>query len=187
MVSVYKCEIFSNGELSGMLQFALDLYLHECMGLRKLIAYNRFDGLKSLHIERCSCDFGSPGGSRLFDPLPNLEHISLVSVDYLKSISHFIKLLGLRFSKLCQLVIHFCASLTCLFTVGRDFSFPKQLEDISITFCAELVQLLVQHSPTKATLVNTEIPRVQKLVLRNLLKFGTLGEPQSMWEHLKEH
>ncbi|KAM3379731.1 disease resistance protein [Capsicum galapagoense] len=187
MVSISKCEIFSNRELSGMLQFASDLYLHKCMGLKKLIAYNRFDGLKSLRIERCSCNFGPPGGSRQFDPLPNLEHISLVSVDYLKSISDFSKLLGLRFSKLRQLEIHFCASLTCLFTVGRVFSVPKQLEDISITFCPELVQLLVLRSPTKATHVNTEIPRVQRLVLRNLPKLGTLGEPQSMWEHLKEH
>ncbi|PHU08432.1 hypothetical protein BC332_20292, partial [Capsicum chinense] len=187
MISVSKCEIFSNRELSGMLQFASDLYLHECMGLKKLISYNRFDGLKSLHIERCSCDFGPPAGSRQFDPLPNLEHINLVSVDNLKSVSDFSKLLGLRFSKLRQLEINFCASLTCLFTVGRVFSVPKQLEDISITFCPELVQLLVQRSPTKATHVNTEIPRVQRLVLRNLPKLGTLGEPQSMWEHLKEH
>ncbi|KAF3620128.1 putative disease resistance protein-like, partial [Capsicum annuum] len=128
MISVSKCEIFSNGELSGMLQFASDLYLHECMGFRKLISYNRFDGLKSLHIERCSCDFGPPGGSPQFDPLPNLEHINLVSVDNLKCVSDFSKLLGLRLSKLRQLEIHFCASLTCLFTVGRDFSVPKQLE-----------------------------------------------------------
>ncbi|KAM3379726.1 disease resistance protein like [Capsicum galapagoense] len=187
MISVSKCEIFSNGELSGMLQFASDLYLHKCMGFRKLIAYNRFDGLKSLRIERCSCDFGHPGGSPQFDPLPNLELISLISVDNLKCVSDFSKLLGLRLSKLRQLEIHFCASLTCLFTVGRDFSLPKQLEDISITFCPELVQLLVQRSPTKATHVNSETPRVQKLVLRNLPKFGSLGEPQSMWEHLKEH
>ncbi|PHT39773.1 hypothetical protein CQW23_18627 [Capsicum baccatum] len=187
MISVSKCEIFSNGELSGMLQFASDLYLHKCMGFRKLIAYNRFDGLKSLRIERCSCDFGHPGGSPQFDPLPNLELISLISVDNLKSVSDFSKLLGLRLSKLRQLEIHFCASLTCLFTVGTDFSVPKQLEDISITFCPELVQLLVQRSPTKATHVNSETPRVQKLVLRNLPKFGSLGEPQSMWEHLKEH
>ncbi|KAM3379729.1 disease resistance protein [Capsicum galapagoense] len=174
MISVSKCEIFSNRELSGMLQFASDLYLHECMGLKKLISYNRFDGLKSLHIERCSCDFGPPAGSQQFDPLPNLEHINLVSVDNLKSVSDFSKLLGLRFSKLRQLEINFCASLTCLFTVGRVFSVPKQLEDISITFCPELVQLLVQRSPTKATRVNTEIPRVQRLVLRNLPKLGML-------------
>ncbi|PHT39784.1 hypothetical protein CQW23_18638 [Capsicum baccatum] len=163
MISVSKCEIFSNRELSSMLQFASDLYLHQCMGLKKLISYNRFDGLKSLHIERCSCDFGPPAGSRQFDPLPNLEHINLVSVDNLKSVSDFSKLLGLRFSKLRQLEINFCASLTCLFTVGRVFSVPKQLEDISITFCPELVQLLVQRSPTKATRVNTEIPIVQRL------------------------
>ncbi|KAM3379541.1 hypothetical protein P3S68_011955 [Capsicum galapagoense] len=147
MINVSKCEIFSNGELSSMLQFASDLYLEECMGLKKLISYNRFDGLKSLHIERCSCDFGPPAGSRQFDPLPNLEHISLVSVNSLKSVSDFSKLLGLRFSKLRQLEIHFCASLTCFFTGGGVFSVPMQLEDISITFCPA-VQLR-QHVSTQ--------------------------------------
>ncbi|XP_070019341.1 disease resistance protein At4g27190-like [Nicotiana sylvestris] len=57
MIGVSQCQIFSKGELSGMLQFASDLYLIKCMGLRKLIAYNSFDGLKSLHIVNCSCDF----------------------------------------------------------------------------------------------------------------------------------
>ncbi|KAH0646451.1 hypothetical protein KY284_034335 [Solanum tuberosum] len=34
-ISVSHCEIFSNRELSGMLQFASHLYLEKCMGLRK--------------------------------------------------------------------------------------------------------------------------------------------------------
>ncbi|PHT39779.1 hypothetical protein CQW23_18633 [Capsicum baccatum] len=34
VINVYECEIYSNRELSGMLQFASDLYLHACMGLR---------------------------------------------------------------------------------------------------------------------------------------------------------
>ncbi|KAH0644180.1 hypothetical protein KY284_032064 [Solanum tuberosum] len=185
MISISKCEIFSNGELSSMLQFASDLYLVKCMGLRKLIAYNSFDGLKSLCIERCSCDFGpSKEGSGQFDPLPNLEHLSLISVNHLKSVHDFGQLLGLRFSKLRQLDIHFCASLTCLF---NTFSVPKHLEDISITFCPQLEELLVQRGSSQATLVNSEIPRVRKLHLRNLPKLGTLGEPRSMWEHLEEH
>ncbi|PHT39786.1 hypothetical protein CQW23_18640 [Capsicum baccatum] len=79
VINVHKCEIFSNGELSGMLQFASDLYLKECIGLSKLIA----------------------------------------SID-------------------------------------------------------------------QATLVNSEIPRVQKLKLYDLPELVTLVEPQSMWEHLQE-
>jgi len=46
MISVSKYEIFTNGELSHMLQFASDLYLVKCIGLRKWIVYNSFDGLK---------------------------------------------------------------------------------------------------------------------------------------------
>ncbi|KAM3379734.1 hypothetical protein P3S68_012148 [Capsicum galapagoense] len=34
VISVYECDIFSNGELSVMLQFASDLYLEKCRGLR---------------------------------------------------------------------------------------------------------------------------------------------------------
>ncbi|WMV40199.1 hypothetical protein MTR67_033584 [Solanum verrucosum] len=135
------------------------------MGLRKLFAYNSFDGLKSLHVESCSCDFGSAeeGSGHQIDPLPNLEHLSLVS-----DFSH------LRFSKLHRLDINICDSLTCLFNVDGGFSVP--LEEITISYCEELVELFVQCS-------SSQIPRVRKLVLRYLPKLGTLGEP---WEHLEE-
>ncbi|PHT48530.1 hypothetical protein CQW23_12738 [Capsicum baccatum] len=91
-INVSNCEIFSNGELSGMLQFASDLYLEECMGLRKLIDHNMsFDGLKSLYIYKCSCDFGPvEEGSGQFDPLPNLEYLTLIGVYNLKSLADMI-------------------------------------------------------------------------------------------------
>ncbi|KAM3270956.1 hypothetical protein P3S67_029158 [Capsicum chacoense] len=97
VINVYECEIYSNRELSGMLQFASDLYLHACMGLRKLIAYNTFNGLKSLKIVGCSCSFGPvQGGSGQFDPLPNLEYLNLCYVHNLKSVSDFGQHLGLK-------------------------------------------------------------------------------------------
>uniref|UniRef100_M0ZQH5 Uncharacterized protein n=1 Tax=Solanum tuberosum TaxID=4113 RepID=M0ZQH5_SOLTU len=161
MISISKSEIFSDGELSSMLQCASHLYLANCMGLRKLIVNKKsttFDGLKSLHIESCSCDFtpAEEGNEQFDDPLPNLEHLSLFSVHNLKSVSDFGQLLGLRFSGLRQLEISSCRNLTCLFNA---FSVPNHLE---------------------------EIPRVRKLVLRELTKLGTFGEPESMWEHLEE-
>ncbi|KAM3356867.1 disease resistance protein like [Capsicum galapagoense] len=188
-INVAECEIFSNGELSGMLQFASDLYLDKCMGLRKLIAYNAFNGLKLLDIKGCSCSFGPvEGGSGQFDPLPNLEHLVLSFVENLKSVSDFGQYLGLRFSKLRQLDIDICESLTCLFNDGGSCSVPKHLEDITIRCCTDLVDLFVQCSSSdQATLINSEIPRVRKLKLAYLPGLGgTLGEPQSMWEHLEE-
>ncbi|KAH0647059.1 hypothetical protein KY290_033057 [Solanum tuberosum] len=184
MISVSKCEIFSNGELSSMLQFASHLHLEKCMGFMKLIANKSFDGLKSLYIHECSCDFGpSEEGSGQFDPLPNLEHLSLASVDHLKSVSDFGQLLGLRFSELRQLDISYCRNLTCLFNA---FSVPKHLEEITINHCKQVVELLVQCGSSQRALDNSEIPKVRKLVLRDLPKLGTLGEPQSMWEHMDE-
>ncbi|KAM3266894.1 hypothetical protein P3L10_003889 [Capsicum annuum] len=101
VINVHKCAIFSNGELSGMLQFASDLYLKECIGL------------------------------------------------------------------IC--------------------SVPKHLEEIIINQCHQLVDLFVQCSSSdQATLVNSEIPRVQKLKLYDLPELVMLVEPQSMWEHLEE-
>ncbi|PHT40075.1 hypothetical protein CQW23_18929 [Capsicum baccatum] len=177
-IIVSKCEIFSNRELLGMLQFASHLYLEECMGLRKLFAYNSFDGLKSLHIESCSSDFGpAEEGRGQIDHLLNLEHLSLVCVDNLQSVSDFGHV---RFSKLRQLDINICDSLTCLFNVGGTFSVPNHLEEIKISYCEELVELFVQCSSS------TQIPKIRKLVLRYLPNLGTLGEPQSMWEHLEE-
>ncbi|PHT39275.1 hypothetical protein CQW23_22848 [Capsicum baccatum] len=184
-INVAECEIFSNGELSGMLQFASDLYLDKCMGLRKLIAYSPFNGLKLLDIKGCSCSFGPvEGGSGQFDPLPNLEHLVLRFVENLKSVSDFGQYLGLRFSKLRQLDMDFCGSLTCLFNDGGSCCVPKHLEDITISCCTHLVDLFVQD---QATLINSEMPRVRKLKLDHLPGLvGTLGEPQSMWEHLEE-
>ncbi|XP_055819692.1 disease resistance protein At4g27190-like [Solanum dulcamara] len=176
-ISVSHCETFSNGELSGMLQFASYLYLEQCMGLRKLIANKSFDGLKSLYIYKCYCDFTpAEEGSGQFDPLPNLEYLKLDSVHNLKSVSDFSQLLGLRFSKLRQLHISSSSSLTCLFNVGGAFSVPKHLEEITIDSCSELVELFVQCC-------SSQIPRVRKLLLSELPKLGRLGEP---WEHLEE-
>ncbi|XP_018623327.1 disease resistance protein At4g27190-like isoform X2 [Nicotiana tomentosiformis] len=187
MIGVSQCQIFSKGELSGMLQFASDLYLIKCMGLRKLIAYNSFDGLKSLHIVNCSCDFkpveegnehfdplpNLKEGNEHFDPLPNLEYLRLGSLFNLKSVSEFGHFLGTRFSKLRQLEMAVCQSLTCLFNVGGAFSVPKHLEDIGISNC-------------RMTLVNSEVPRVRELLLENCPSLGTLGEPENTWEHLEE-
>ncbi|KAM3270962.1 hypothetical protein P3S67_029164 [Capsicum chacoense] len=188
VIKVYECEIFSYGELSGMLQFASDLYLDKCMGLRKLISYNTFTGLKLLNIYYCFCSFEPvEGGSGQFDPLPNLEYLVLETVENLKSISAFCQYLGLRFSKLRQLNITYCPSLTCLFNDGGTCSVPKHLEEIMINHCYQLVELYVQCSSSdQARLVNSEIPRVQKLKLHDLPELAMLGEPQSIWEHLEE-
>ncbi|KAF3644691.1 putative disease resistance protein-like [Capsicum annuum] len=187
-INVFKCEIFSNGELSGMLQFASHLYLHVCMGLRKLIAYNTFNGLKLLKIECCSCSFGLvEGESGQFDPLPNLEHLGLFSVNNLRCVSDFGQYLGLRFSELRELVIFQCASLTYVFKDDGACYVPKHLEEIRIMVCPQLVELYVQCSSSdQATVINSEIPRVRKLDLYDLPELATLGEPQSMWEHLEE-
>uniref|UniRef100_M0ZQH4 Disease resistance protein n=1 Tax=Solanum tuberosum TaxID=4113 RepID=M0ZQH4_SOLTU len=177
-ISVSHCETFSNGELSGMLQFASDLYLAKCGGLRKLIVNKKsFNGLKKLYIVKCWCDFGPlKEGSRQFDPLPNLEHLRLTSVDHLKSVSDFSQFLGLRFSELRQLDISHCDNLTCVFNA---FSVTKHLEEITVKRCDRLVELLVQCGPNQRT------PRVRKLWLNHLLRLEMFGEPQSMWEHLE--
>uniref|UniRef100_M1BDV5 Disease resistance protein n=1 Tax=Solanum tuberosum TaxID=4113 RepID=M1BDV5_SOLTU len=185
-ICISGSDIFRYGKLSGMLQFASHLYLQSCLGLRKLFVYNSFDGLKSLYIRSCSCSFNpAEEGSGTFDPLPNLEYLNLEFVYRLKSFSDFSQLLGLRFSKLRQLDMSNCSSLTCLFSVGDAFSIPKHLEEITITSCKQLVELFVERDSSQATLVKSETPRVRKLVLRNLPKLGNLGEPQSMWEHLE--
>ncbi|KAG5588946.1 hypothetical protein H5410_039460 [Solanum commersonii] len=182
MISVSHCETFSNGELSGMLQFASHLYLENCGGLSKLIVNKEssFNRLKSLCIYKCCCDFGAveEGISGQIDPLPNLEYLSLVSVDHLKSVSDFGHSLGLRFSILRHLDISSCPRVTCLFNaVG---SAPKNLEEIEIKGCVELVVLC------GGSLANSETPRVRKLSLRGLPKLATFGEAQSMWEHMEE-
>ncbi|WMV40191.1 hypothetical protein MTR67_033576 [Solanum verrucosum] len=105
MISVLDCENFKH---SGMLQFASDLYLLKCMGLGKLIVNKKstFNGLKSLYIEHCSCDFGEAvQGSGQFDPLPNLEYLSLVAVYNLKSVSDFGQLLGLNYNNWMHSVV----------------------------------------------------------------------------------
>uniref|UniRef100_M0ZQH3 Uncharacterized protein n=1 Tax=Solanum tuberosum TaxID=4113 RepID=M0ZQH3_SOLTU len=183
-------DIFNNKVwLSSMLQFASYLYLEECMGLTEFIRNNSFDGLKSLYINKCSCDFGPSieGSGQFDDPLPNLEQLILFSVYNLKSVSDFGHCLGLRFSKLRKLVVFSCHNLTCLFNVGGAFSVPRHLEEISLSYCnSKLTELLAQFSSSQTTLVSSEIPRVRKLHLHYLQALRTFGEPESMWEHLEE-
>ncbi|XP_033509625.1 probable disease resistance protein At4g27220 [Nicotiana tomentosiformis] len=183
MIGVSECEIFSRGQLSGMLQFASLLYLTNCNGLSKLIGYNNnFYGLKSLHISGCHCYFKPmEEGNGQFDPLPNLESLRLYKIFNLKSVSDFGHLLGLRFSKLRQLDVYDCRRLTCLFKVDGPFPVvPKHLEEIDIICCAELEELFVPFGSSQTTL------KVRKLVLKMLPELRTLGEPQSTWEHLEE-
>ncbi|KAH0647067.1 hypothetical protein KY290_033066 [Solanum tuberosum] len=109
MIIVSHCETFSNGELSGMLQFASHLYLENCGGLRKLVVNKKstFIGLKSLRIYNCCCDFGAveEGISGQIDPLPNLEYLSFFWVDHLKSVSDFV---GSVPKQLEEITIHQC-------------------------------------------------------------------------------
>ncbi|XP_009590185.1 disease resistance protein At4g27190-like [Nicotiana tomentosiformis] len=187
MIGVSKCENFSKGELLGMLQFASELYLVDCMGLKKLIVYNNFNRLKSLDIKDCSCDFRPvEEGSGQLDPLPNLECLRLHSIHNLKSVSDFSHCLSLSFSELRQLDVYDCQRLICLFNVGGASSAPKRLEEVMISFCEQLVELFVQCGSSQPTLVNSEIPRVRKLLLEDCPKLGTLGEPPNTWEHLEE-
>ncbi|KAF3638615.1 hypothetical protein FXO37_24286 [Capsicum annuum] len=134
---------------------------------------------KVAHIPGSSIE-GQPAATR------NLNELLRILEDD-KSVSDFGQHLGLRFSKLRQLDISQCASLTCLFNDGGACSVPKNLEEITINVCLQLVELYVQcNSSDQVALVNTEIPRVRKLKLYRLPELGMLGEPQSMWEHLEE-
>ncbi|KAM3266889.1 hypothetical protein P3L10_003884 [Capsicum annuum] len=135
----------------------------------------------------CMLQLASDFARRKWTIRPNLEYLDLCYVHNLKSVSDFGQHLGLRFSKLRQLDISQCASLTCLFNDGGACSVPKNLEEITINVCLQLVELYVQcNSSDQVALVNTEIPRVRKLKLYRLPELGMLGEPQSMWEHLEE-
>ncbi|PHU30393.1 hypothetical protein BC332_02486 [Capsicum chinense] len=116
-ICISNCENF-NGELSGMLQFASDLHLGNCTGFRKLIANKSFNGLKSLDICQCFRDFEQVEEGCGIDPLPNLEYLKLEMHYNLKSVSEFSQHLGLKFSKLRQLDVFNCYSLTHLFYVG---------------------------------------------------------------------
>ncbi|TMW94598.1 hypothetical protein EJD97_010047 [Solanum chilense] len=174
-------DIFNNKVwVSSMLQFASDLYLEKCMGLAEFIRNHIFDGLKSLHILHCSCDFGAFTEECDDDRLPNLENLFISSVNDITSVSNFGQLLGLRFSKLRKLDLYQCHRLTCVFDVGKGFSVPRHLEEISVSECGELTELVAQLGSS------SEIPRVRKLRLYNLESLRRFGEAESMWEHLEE-
>lgn len=174
-------DIFNNKVwVSSMLQFASDLYLENCMGMTEFIRNHSFDGLKSLCIMNCSCDFGAFTEECDDDPLPNLEHLKISYVNDIMNVPHFGQLLGLRFSKLRKLDLHHCYSLTCVFYVGNGFSVPRHLEEISVSECGNLTELVEQLGSS------SEIPRVRKLWLYSLVALRRFGEAERMWEHLEE-
>ncbi|XP_049388802.1 disease resistance protein At4g27190-like [Solanum stenotomum] len=189
-ICLIRFDTFNNKVwLPSMLQFASHLYLKLClcMDLTEFIRNNSFDGLKSLDINQCSCGFGTSieGSGQFDDPMPNPELLRFHSVNHLKNVSDFGHFLGLRFSKLRKLNLHRCRTLTCLFNVGGAFSVPRHLEEITLTHCFRLRELLAQFGSSQTTFVSSEIPRVRKLRLDCLSALETFGEPESMWEHLE--
>ncbi|KAM3379542.1 hypothetical protein P3S68_011956 [Capsicum galapagoense] len=149
-INIYKCEIFSNGEISGMLQFASDLYLNKCMGLRKLIAYSTFNGLKSLNIQGCYCAFGPvEGGSGQFDPLPNLEYLDLyllVELYVQCSSSDQATLVNSEIPRVCKLKLY---RLPDLGTLGEPQGMWEHLDELKLIACHGLRKLPLSIQTSK--------------------------------------
>ncbi|PHU08764.1 hypothetical protein BC332_20624 [Capsicum chinense] len=144
--------------------------------LTELPPIGKLHNLKLLYcdITRVCC---LPPG---MDKLTNLKVLNLPVVDF-KNISKgfFLKLSSIE---MLNMLDREMINLRPLSLIGATC-----FDEISSQHIGRHFNYLLSCSTIKATRVNTEIPRVQKLVLRNLPKFGSLGEPQSMWEHLKEH
>ncbi|PHU08762.1 hypothetical protein BC332_20622 [Capsicum chinense] len=128
----------------------LNLYLNKCMGLRKLIAYSTFNGLKSLNIQGCYCAFGPvEGGSGQFDPLPNLEYLDLyllVELYVQCSSSDQATLVNSEIPRVCKLKLY---RLPDLGTLGEPQGMWEHLDELKLITCHGLRKLPLSIQTSK--------------------------------------
>lgn len=119
-----------SGECIGcLLTNASSFALFNIRGLNQTIetlvttSVDCFSSLKSLSIANCDYTFPPVRGSgSQYDLLPNLEHLKLIKLTALESISEIAVHLGLRFSSLRVLHVLGCPKLKYLLNCSTDFT-----------------------------------------------------------------
>lgn len=143
----------------------------------------------SLSIANCDYTFPPVRGSgSQYDLLPNLEHLKLIKLTALESISEIAVHLGLRFSSLRVLHVLGCPKLKYLLNCSTDFTQTLgSLEEIRLHYCERLHDLFI-YSPGQSPTSYSVAQNLRRIYLYKLPKLKTLcrgREPES-WEHIEE-
>lgn len=185
-----------SGECIGcLLTNSSSLTLFNIRGLNQTIetlvtrSVDCFSSLKSLSV--ANCDYTLPpvrGSGSQYDPLPNLEHLKLIKLTALESISEIAVHLGLRFSSLGVLHVLGCPKLKYLLNCSTDFTQTLgSLEEIRLHYCERLHDLFI-YSPGQSPTSYSVAQNLRTIYLYKLPKLKTLcrgREPES-WEHIEE-
>lgn len=128
------------------------------------------------------------GSGSQYDLLPNLEHLKLIKLTALESISEIAVHLGLRFSSLRVLHVLGCPKLKYLLNCSTDFTQTLgSLEEIRLHYCERLHDLFI-YSPGQSPTSYSVAQNLRRIYLYKLPKLKTLcrgREPES-WEHIEE-
>lgn len=185
----------SQVSIGVLLVNATSLVLNKCTGVNDLFRKNlgplggrSFDVLKSLTIDGFPDSLGPSGGSMaLLDLFPYLEELHLQHVAS-ETISELFGNLGFRFQRLKLLNISWCSKLKCVLLVGNLILSLPSLDEIRVSFCERLQELLV-YSPGMLEVSHEPLlPKLRVVKLKSLLKLKRicdLGEPLECLEQIE--
>ncbi|KAL0726904.1 hypothetical protein Bca4012_022997 [Brassica carinata] len=178
--------------IEGLLVNATSLVLNNCTGVSDLFKKNlgtlgrrSFDVLKSLTIDGFPASLGPSGGCMAqLDLFPNLEELHLQHVAS-ETISELFGNLGFGFQRLKLLDISWCSKLKCVFLVGNLILSLPSLEEIRVSCCERLQELLV-YSPGASH--EPVLPKLRVIKLKSLSKMKRIcdqGEPLECLEQIE--
>ncbi|KAG6666578.1 disease resistance protein At4g27190-like [Carya illinoinensis] len=185
-VSIDEIDL-SGGRIGWLLGKASYLSLNNCGGLNEMVqdlvinsVGRSFIYLKKLEIIGSDNSFG--GRAAQYDLLPNLEKLYLIEMTGIESILELTNLLGLRFQRLKELVVHACSRIKYLISLGNsNIRTMPNLETIRVDYCENLEELF-NYLPLQINMAPDPItPELKKLELNRLPKLRNLCSAETTW------
>ncbi|KAJ0251461.1 Leucine-rich repeat-containing protein [Hirschfeldia incana] len=179
--------------IEGLLVNATCLVLNNCTGVSDLFKENLgtlgrrcYDVLKSLTIDGFPASLGPSGGCMAqLDLFPNLEELHLQHVAS-ETISELFGNLGFGFQRLKLLDISWCSKLKCVLLVGNFILSLPSLEEIRVSRCERLQELLVYSPLIVEASHEPVLPKLRVIKLKSLSKLKRICDQEKPLECLEQ-
>ncbi|KAJ0250269.1 hypothetical protein HA466_0144380 [Hirschfeldia incana] len=181
----------SEASIGWLLVHVTSLSLIQCAGLnamfKNLVTMSNisFVAVKSLSLHQCSNLSFSGGYKAKLDLFPNLDEISLVTVN-LKSIGELTDFLGLRFKKLRMLHVSSCEELKNIFSYKTLAGSLPNLEEIKVKSCRILEELFNFSSAPVGVSPESLLPKLSVVRLDYLPQLRRVCSDGTVLKHLKQ-
>lgn len=123
--------------------------------------------------------------SSFLDLFPYLEELHLQHVAS-ETISKLFGNLGFRFQRLRLLDISWCSNLTCILLVGNLILSLPSLEEIRVSCCERLQELLVYSPGIVEASHEPVLPKLRVIILKSLSKLKRICDQREPLECLEQ-